>query len=102
MCSAIVHPLDSPGRFEGDEFVIAGSYFEPETTLWYSDRAGIRMTFWDRGLPLERLARAHEDAGLLLEAIREPRPSAEFVQTNALAERRLRIPLFFHVRAVKA
>jgi len=101
MCSAIVHPLDSPGFFEGDDFVISGSYFEPDETVWVSDRDGIHVEFWDRGIPLERLARAHEEAGLVLEAIREPRPSPGFVAAHPLAERRLRVPLFFHLRAVK-
>jgi SAM-dependent methyltransferase len=101
LCVAVVHPLDGAGAFEGDEFVIRGSYFEPEAKLWESDRDGIRVTFFDRSLPLERVARACEDAGLLVEAVREPRPSAEFVSANPLAERRLRIPLFLHLRAVK-
>jgi SAM-dependent methyltransferase len=100
-CFAVVHPIDGAGAFEGDEFVIRESYFEPEAKLWESDRDGIRMTFWDRSLPLERLSRACEDAGLAIEAIREPRPSAEFVAAHPLAERRLRVPLFLHTRAVK-
>ena len=102
LCVAVVHPLDGAGAFEGDEFVIRGSYFEPEVKLWESDRDGIRMTFWDRSLPLERLAPAHEDAGLLVEAVREPQPSPEFVRAHPLAERRLRVPLFLHMRAVKS
>ena len=102
LCVAVVHPLDGAGSFEGDELVIRGSYFEPEAKLWESGRDGIRVTFCDRSLPLERLARACEDAGLLVEAVREPRPSAEFIRANPLAERRLRVPLFLHLRAVKA
>jgi SAM-dependent methyltransferase len=101
LCVAVVHPLDGAGSFEGDELVIRGSYFEPEVKLWESDRGGIRMTFWDRSLPLERLGRACEDAGLLVEAVREPRPGPEFVRANTPAERRLRVPLFLHLRAVK-
>jgi SAM-dependent methyltransferase len=102
LCTAVVHPLDGAGAFEGDDFVIRGSYYEPEVKLWESDRNGIRMTFWDRSLPLERLVRAHEDVGLLVQAVREPRPSADFVRAHPLAERRLRVPLFLHLRAVKA
>ena len=101
MCIAVVHPLDGPGAFEQDEFVIRGSYFEPEAKLWESDRDGIRVMFFDRALPLERLVRACEDAGLLVEALREPRPSPAFVAANPLAERRLRVPLFIHLRTVK-
>lgn len=101
LCLAVVHPLDGAGVFEGDALVIAGSYFEPEPKLWESDRDGIRMTFYDRSLPLERLARAHEDAGLVIEAIREPRPSEAFVREHPVAERRLRVPLFLHLRSLK-
>jgi SAM-dependent methyltransferase len=101
LCIAVVHPLDSAGTFEEDLFVIRGSYFEPVPKLWESDRDGIRMTFYDRGLPLERLARACEESGLLIDAIREPRPSAKFIRANPVAERRLRVPLFLHLRAVK-
>jgi SAM-dependent methyltransferase len=101
LCTAVVHPIDGAGSFEGDELVITGSYFAPEPKLWESDRNGIQMTFYDRALPLERLARAHEAAGLLIEAIREPRPSEEFIHANPIAERRLRVPLFLHLRAAK-
>jgi SAM-dependent methyltransferase len=100
-CSAVVHPIDGAGAFEGDEFVIRGSYFEPEVKLWESYRDGIQMTFWDRSLPFERMVSAHEAAGLVVEAVREPRPSAEFIRANPVAERRLRVPLFLHLRAVK-
>ena len=100
LCIAVVHPIDGAGTLEGGEFVIRGSYFEPEAKLWDSDRGGIRVTFFDRALPLERLARACENAGLLVEAVREPCPSAEFVSANPLAERRRRVPLFLHLRAV--
>jgi len=101
-CLAVVHPIDGAGAFEEDAFVIRGSYFDPEIELWESDRDGIRMTFWDRSLPLERLVRAHEQAGLLVEAVREPQPGDEFVLAYPVAERRLRVPLFLHMRAVKA
>lgn len=105
LCTAVLHPVDGAGRFSRDDpdapFVIGGSYFDPEPKLWTSDRDGIRVTFYDRALPLGRLARAHERAGLLIEAIREPRPSREFVQGHPVAARRLRVPLFLHVRALK-
>jgi SAM-dependent methyltransferase len=101
LCVAVVHPIDGAGSFEGDELVITGSYFEPEPKLWESDRDGIRVTFYDRALPLERLARAHEEAGLLIEALREPRPREEFIRAHPLAERRLRVPLFLHLRSLK-
>ena len=101
-CLAVVHPLDGAGSFEDGAFVIRGSYFEPEPKLWESERDGIHVTFYDRALPLERLARACEDAGLVVEAVREPRPSPAFVRANPDAERRRRVPLFLQLRALKA
>jgi hypothetical protein len=59
------------------------------------------MTFWDQTLPLERLFRAHEDSGLLVESVREPRPPAEFIARRGRGARRLRVPLVLHTRAVK-
>jgi SAM-dependent methyltransferase len=105
LCAALIHPVDGAGRFVSNDpdaaFVVEGSYFEPEPKLWESDRDGIRVLFYDRAIPLEPLSRALEGAGLLIEAIREPRPSDEFVRTHPLAARRRRIPLFLHLRAVK-
>jgi SAM-dependent methyltransferase len=104
-CSAIVHPIDIAGAFASKDpeapFVIEGSYFEAGDRIFESDRDGICFTFRDRSLPFERLFRAHEDAGLLVEAVREPSPSEEFVQGSPIAARRRRIPLFLHTRAVK-
>jgi SAM-dependent methyltransferase len=104
-CSAIVHPIDIAGSFESKDpdapFVIEGSYFEAGDRIFESDRDGIRFTFRDRSLPFERLFRAHEDAGLLIETVREPRPSDTFIEAHPIAARRRRIPLFLHLRAVK-
>ena len=101
LCAALIHPIDVAGQFEGDDFVIRGSYFEPEETKFLSERDGIRVTFRDRGLPLERLSRGLEAAGMLWERIREPRPSQEFIRENPTTARRLRIPLLLHFQAVK-
>lgn len=104
-CSAVVHPFDVAGEFVSEDpaapFVIAGSYFEPEERVFEHDRDGICVRFRDRALPLERLFRAHEEAGLLVEAVREPRPTDAFIRAHPVSERRLRIPLFLHLRAVK-
>jgi len=104
-CAAVVHPMDGAGRWtarEPDaEFVIEGSYYEQEAKLWVSEREGIEVTFCDRGLPLERLARCFEDAGLLIEALREPQPSDGFVLRFPISARRRRVPMFLHLRALK-
>jgi len=101
LCAALIHPLDGAGEFEGEDFLVRGSYFEQEPKLWTSDRDGIAMTFCDRSFPFERLSLALEGAGLAWEAIREPLPSDEFVRAYPTAARRLRIPLLLHFRAVK-
>jgi SAM-dependent methyltransferase len=104
-CSATLHPVHSAGRFVSEDpgapFVIEGSYFKQVEKVWGSDRNGIRVRFRDRGFTLERLFRAHEDAGLVVEAVREPRPPDEFVQAHPIAARRRRVPLFLHTGAVK-
>ena len=105
VCAAIVHPFDAAGRWIAPEpdaqFQIEGSYYEPEPKLWVSDRDGIEITFYDRGLALERLTRCFEEAGLLIEALREPQPSDDFVRRFPISARRRRVPLFLHLRALK-
>jgi SAM-dependent methyltransferase len=101
LCAALIHPIDSAGKFEGDDFVISGSYFEPEAKEYVSERDGIRMTFRDSGIPLERISRALEGAGMLWERIREPKPPTAFVREHPLTARRLRVPLLLHFRALK-
>ena len=50
-------------------------------------------------LMLETAWEAIEDAGLVIEVIREPAPSDKDVSLDASAERWRRIPLFLHLRA---
>lgn len=91
-CVAILHPIFAAGRRVDGSLVIAGSYFEPEANVWESDREGIQVTFVDQGRPLERYARAFEEAGLLIERIREP---------HATTGIRSRIPFLLHLRMLK-
>lgn len=105
LCIAVVHPFNSAGQFDGDEadspFVVAGSYLEES---FYADdlaRNGLEMTFVSAHRPLEAYAAALTDAGLLIDRLREPA-----VPEQALARLRSRrwqrIPIFLHLRAVKA
>jgi len=97
LCLAIVHPLNSAGKFEpggGREtpFVVRGSYLE---TFRYADvveRDGLAMTFHSAHRPLEAYGRGLEAAGLVIEAIRE-------VTVDDPADRWSRIPYFLHLRA---
>jgi SAM-dependent methyltransferase len=103
LCLAIVHPINSAGRFEEPaadaRFVIAGDYLG---TFPYADtveRAGLSMTFHSRHRPLEAYCRALEDAGFLIEALREPAVPEHAIASPA-GRRWQRLPLFLHLRAV--
>jgi hypothetical protein len=105
LCAAIVHPVNSAGSFQGREpaapFVINGSYLEPCEILDVVDRDGIRMTFHGIHRPLAAYSRALEDAGMLIEAIREVSPARDQPVADPAALRWARVPLFLHLRAVK-
>lgn len=102
-CIAIHHPFQTAGAFETSDadaaFVVADSYLDPRRVQFVSDRNGIRMTFNQVHRPIAAYAEAIEDAGLVIEVIREPAPSDKDVSLDASAERWRRIPLFLHLRA---
>ena len=104
LCLAVVHPLNSAGRFEGEEasspFVIEGSYLDRS---FYADdivRDGLQMTFVSAHRPLQAYVDALADAGLLLERLRETDVPASAI-TRPRSARWQRLPLFLHVRALK-
>ena len=105
LCAAIPHPVNTAGGFRAPEasapYVISGSYLDPARSDWVFDRGGIRMTFHSEHRPLESYARALEAAGLLIEAIREPKPPGHVMARDPAAGRWRRIPLFLQLRAVK-
>jgi SAM-dependent methyltransferase len=105
LCAAVVHPIAGAGRWaepgRDSAFVIEGSYYDGPLKVYESDRNGIRVTFYDRPVPLERYARALERAGLLLERLLEPAPSDEAIASRPEAARLRRIPLALHMRALK-
>ena len=51
--------------------------------------------------PIEAYTAALEDAGLLIEALREPAPDRETVAVRPPLLRWTRLPCFLHIRAVK-
>ncbi len=101
LCAAVVHPINSAGGFESDEadsvFRIEGSYFESHRTIDLLERDGHRMEFHSAHHSLEKYFRALERAAIVVELLREPVPPAASMRT----ERRRRVPLFLHLRAVK-
>ena len=101
-CLAIVHPINSSGRFEAAtadaRFVIAEDYLRPFRYSETVERDGLSMTFHSEHRPIEAYFVALEEAGLLVETLREPRVPDQAIVSPA--ERRWqRLPLFLHLRA---
>ena len=98
LCASIVHPLVDAGRFDGDDadapFVFEAPYFERREYHGRFERAGLAMTFHGYVRPLEDYTRALEDAGFLLDALREPADPGDDEQWK-------RIPNFLYLRARK-
>jgi len=93
LCACITHPMRDAGSFRSSDpdapFVIDGPYFGrrkfgPLTI----ERGGHEVTFAGWAYPLEDYLRAFEDAGLVVEAMREPpdpaRPIPNFLLIRAL------------------
>jgi SAM-dependent methyltransferase len=97
---AVVHPVNSAGRFVGDKggdarpFVITDSWFERRRTVDTLERDGLTMTFHSEHRPLGAYADALTGAGFLIERLREvtdPDPDGDWV----------RVPMFLQVLAVR-
>lgn len=94
---AIVHPINSAGRFEqdasaGEPFVIRDSYFVSRRCIEDVERDGLSMRFVCEHRSLEDYARALEAAGFAIETLRE-------VTESDPRDRWSRIPLFLDLRA---
>jgi ubiquinone/menaquinone biosynthesis C-methylase UbiE len=104
LCLAVVHPLGSSGRFDGDEpdspFVIRGSYLQPFRYRDQMTREGYSVTFESEHRPIEWYFAALGAAGFLVESLRET-PVPESAVTEERQRRWQRLPLFLHVRAVR-
>jgi SAM-dependent methyltransferase len=102
VCFAIVHPINSAGHFErraaDSPFVIKGDYLRP---FRYSDtveRDGLTMIFHSQHRPIAAYFSALEEAGFLIEALRET-GIPEHAIASEPSRRWQRVPLFLHVRA---
>ena len=102
LCLAIVHPINSAGHFEtaaaDARFVIKGDYLSAFTYADTVGQDGLSMTFHSRHRPIESYFLALEEAGLLVETLREPRVPDHAVSSDR-DRRWQRLPLFLHVRA---
>jgi SAM-dependent methyltransferase len=103
-CMAIVHPINSAGRFESEAadapFVIKGDYLRAFDYADTIERDGLSMTFHSQHRPLESYFLALEEAGLVAEAAREPRVPDHAVKSGR-GRRWQRLPLFLHLRALR-
>jgi SAM-dependent methyltransferase len=99
LCACVTHPMNDVGGFAEDgTFVIRGSYLKEGWISVSVERDGLDMLFDGRTYPLESYARALEEGGFLLEALREPAAPAD----SPDGDRWSRIPLFLLFRAVSA
>lgn len=99
LCACIAHPVTDLGKFETidgqQRLAIRGDYFvsrRVEDTVEIEDQS---MTFRGRTHSLEHYAVALEQAGFVIEMLREPRPAPE----AAKHERWRDVPLFLDFRA---
>jgi SAM-dependent methyltransferase len=102
LCLAIVHPINSAGRFETEAadapFVIKGDYLNAFPYADKVERGGLPMTFYSQHRPIESYFLALEEAGLLVETLREPRVPDHAVSSDR-GRSWQRLPLFLHLRA---
>jgi SAM-dependent methyltransferase len=103
-CFAIVHPLNSAGWFEGEDgdarFVVEGSYLDESYYADDIERDGRRLEIVSKHRPLEAYVSALAAAGLVVEALREPKMPEHAIRAER-SHRWRRLPLFLYARATK-
>lgn len=105
-CLCVTHPIADAGRFASREpdapFVVLKTYFGPRPFEGGTfEREGLTMTFRGWSHSIEEYSRAIEEAGLVIERIREPVPVEAGVAKRSSMFRWTRLPLFLQIRAVK-
>lgn len=105
-CICVTHPLADAGLFEARNadapFVITGSYLDSRRVACEVERDGLTMKFWGWSYPLSDYTRALEAAGLVIEALREPKQRDDIVADDPAEKRWQRVPQFLYMRAVRA
>jgi SAM-dependent methyltransferase len=104
-CICVTHPINDAGRFVSEDpdarFTIEDSYYGRRHFNETVERDGIEMTFHGWLYPLEAYTAALEDAGFVIELVREPQPDPHAVtHLPSLAQWR-RVPMFLFLRAEK-
>ena len=93
-CLAVVHPLNSAGRFEKHgRFVIRGSYLDAFRYADVVSRDALSMTFESQHRPISAYVDALVASGFVIDALREPKTEGH--------DSWRRVPLFLHLRARK-
>jgi SAM-dependent methyltransferase len=104
-CLAIVHPMNSAGRFEGEgadaPFHVDKSYLARFDYCDRIERDGLTMVFHSRHRPLADYFAAFASSGLVVETLREP-AVPDIALTSPALRRWQRVPLFLHVLARRA
>jgi len=97
LCMCVTHPFADAGRFISRDasapFVVTGSYLEKRPFDESFERDGLRITFHGWRYPLEAYASALEQAGFVIEIVREPGDPAPD------GGRWKRLPMFLLMRA---
>jgi SAM-dependent methyltransferase len=103
--AAIVHPFFSGGAVPMSDRTSTHrrreSYFTPRTYAETVEHAGLAVTLHSVHRPLDAHVAAVTEAGLVLDTIREPRPSAAYLAAHPDAAPLEQIPLYLHYRARK-
>jgi SAM-dependent methyltransferase len=102
-CACVSHPLTDMGRFVGQSpeaaFSLRADYFARHRVHDTVERDGLEMTFRGWTYTLQDYAQALQDAGLSIQAMREPRPCGDAPAAYAPWNR---YPMFLLIRTVKA
>ena len=104
LCMALIHPLNSAGRFDSSnpdaQFRLEGPYLRPRKYEDTVERGDYRMRFASAHRPFGVYFESLERHGLLIERLREI-PDGDPSQILQPGQRYLGVPLFLHIRAVK-
>ncbi len=106
ICACVTHPTADAGHFVSGEpdssFIIEGTYLGDRR--WFAmeaEREGLRMHFAGWAYSLEGYFGPLETAGLMVQAVREPRMADTETVRDPSKERWRRIPLYLMWRAIK-
>jgi hypothetical protein len=98
LCACITHPVQTASTWDHEDddapLVVSEAYLDKRWMDVAIERDGLAFVFSGWCYPLEAYARALEDSGLLIEAMREP--------ADPVGGRWAHVPMFLMWRALKA